>query len=82
VQVLLTVGILLALGIWLFVVLRRLAAMRTQVTLAWKRLEADVSNEAIKTVYNKHVDSYNAALEEFPANVVSMMAGFKNAKRF
>jgi len=52
------------------------------VTLAWKRLEPDQANDAIKTVYNKHVDLYNATLEEFPANIVSMFAGSKPAKRF
>jgi hypothetical protein len=82
VQVLLTLGILLVLGVWVFIVLRRLAVLRTQVKLAWTRLEPDQSNEAIRNIYNKHVDQYNAALEEFPANVVSMLAGFKNAKRF
>ena len=81
-QVLLTVGLFAGLAIWLFVVLRRLASLRTQVTLAWKRLEPDQANDAIKTVYNKHVDLYNATLEEFPANIVSMFAGFKPAKRF
>ena len=81
-QVLLTVGLFAGLAIWLFIVLRKLASLRTQVTLAWKRLEPDQSNEAIKTVYNKHVDLYNASLEEFPANILSMMAGFKPAKHF
>lgn len=81
-QVLLTVGIFAALALWLFIVLRRLAVLRTQVKLAWAKLESDQSNDAIKTIYNKHVDLYNASLEEFPANVVSMMAGFKAAKRF
>lgn len=81
-QVLLTVGIFAVIAIWVFVVLRRLASLRTQVTLAWQRLQPDQTNDAIKTVYNKHVDQYNAALEEFPANLVSMMAGFKPAKRF
>jgi hypothetical protein len=82
VQVLLTVGIFAVLAIWLFIVLRKLASLRTQVTLAWKRLEPDQSNDAIRAVYNKHVDAYNAALDEFPANVVSMMAGFRPARRF
>jgi hypothetical protein len=82
VQVLLTVGIFLGLAIWLFVVLRRLAVLRTQVKLAWTRLESDRANEAIKTVYNKHVAVYNETLESFPENIVSMIAGFKPAKRF
>jgi hypothetical protein len=82
VQVLLTVGIFAGLVLWLFIVLRRLAVLRTQVKLAWAKLEMDQANDAIKAIYNKHVDLYNAALDEFPANVVSMMAGFKAAKRF
>jgi hypothetical protein len=82
VQVLLTVGIFAGLALWVFIVLRRLAVLRTQVTLAWAKLDADQSNDAIKTIYNKHVDLYNAALDEFPANLVSMMAGFKAARRF
>ena len=81
-QVLLTVGILAGLALWLFVVLRRLAVLRTQVRLAWSKLEPDQSNEAVKTIYNKHVDLYNAALDEFPANLLSMAAGFKPARRF
>ena len=51
--------------------------MREQVKLAWKRLEADQSNEAVKTVYNKHVALYNDALETFPANIIAPLAGFK-----
>jgi hypothetical protein len=82
VQVLLTVGIFAGVALWLFIVLRRLAVLRTQVKLAWAKLEPDQSNEAIKTIYNKHVNAYNGALEEFPANLVSMLAGFKAAKRF
>jgi len=82
VQVLFTVGLFAGLAIWLFIVLRKLASLRTQVKLAWAKLESDQSNDAIKTVYNKHVDLYNATLEEFPANIVSMIAGFKPAKRF
>jgi hypothetical protein len=82
VQVLLTVGIFAGVALWLFIVLRRLAVLRTQVKLAWSKLEPDQSNEAIKTIYNKHVNAYNGALEEFPANLVSMLAGFKAAKRF
>lgn len=81
-QVLLTVGLILAVAVWIFVVTRKLARMREEVKLAWKRLEADRSNEAVKTVYNKHVAAYNSALEEFPANVVSLMTGFKPAKRY
>ncbi|MEP6782214.1 MAG: hypothetical protein ABI983_01015 [Acidobacteriota bacterium] len=81
-QVLLTVGFFAALAIWLSVVYRRLAILRKQVTLAWKRLEPDQSNEAVKSVYNKHVAAYNAALESFPANVIAPAAGLKPARPF
>ena len=63
-------------------VLRRLTRMREEVRLAWKKLDPDRSNEAVKNVYNKHVVAYNNALQDFPANVVGPMAGFKPAKPF
>ena len=57
-------------------------ALREQVKLAWKTLEADQSNEAIKSVYNKHVTLYNDALESFPAYLIAPMAGLKPARPF
>ena len=62
--------------------LQRLTRLRDEVKAAWKRLEADQSNDAIKTVYNKHVAKYNTALEAFPANLIGPMAGFKPAHSF
>ena len=81
-QVLLTVGLIAAVAVWLFTVTRRLAGMREEIKLAWKKLEGDPSSEAITHVYNKHVAAYNAALEDFPANVIGPIAGFKPARRF
>lgn len=81
-QVLLTVGLIGALAGWAFVVTRRLARMREEIKLAWKKLEADPSNDAIKHVYNKHVGVYNATLADFPANVFGPLAGFKPARTF
>jgi len=82
-QVFLTVGLFAGIAIWIFIALRKLALMRTQIKLTWKKLEADQSNEAIKSVYNKHVAAYNDALENtFPANVIGALAGFKPARRF
>lgn len=81
-QVFLTLGLIAAVAVWVFVALRKLAVMRTEVTLAWKKLDADRSNDAIKHVYNKHVAKYNEALDNFPANVVGPMAGFKPARPF
>lgn len=82
-QVFLTLGLFAALAIWIFIALRKLAVMRTEIKLAWKRLETDQSNDAIKNVYNKHVAAYNDRLENnFPANVIGPIAGFKPARRF
>jgi hypothetical protein len=50
VNVLFTVAVLAAVAAWALTVYRRLAALRHQVKLAWKRLEVDQTNEAIKTV--------------------------------
>jgi hypothetical protein len=82
VSVLFTLAVLAAAGAWAQTVYRRLVALREQVTLAWKRLEADQSNEAVKTVYNKHVALYNSALEAFPAYLIAPMTGLKKARPF
>ena len=81
-NVLLTLVVFAAVGAWVLVVVRRLGMLRDQVKLAWKRLEPDQSNDAVKSVYNKHVTLYNNALEAFPANLVGPVAGFKSAKHF
>ena len=81
-QVLLTVGLIAAVAAWVFAVTRRLARMQAEIRLVWKKLEADQSNDAIKHVYNTHVAAYNSALENFPANVVGPLAGFKPARPF
>ncbi|HEX4913568.1 MAG TPA: hypothetical protein VFV51_06415 [Vicinamibacterales bacterium] len=81
-NVLFTLVVVLALAAWGSAVYARLFRLRTQVKQAWQRLEVDTSNVAIRTVYNKHVDLYNSALEGFPANIVGPAAGFKPARRF
>lgn len=81
-NVIFTFVVIAAVAAYALAVYRRLAGLRNQVKLAWKKLEVDQSNEAIKTVYNKHVELYNAALEPFPANVVALAGGFKPARRF
>lgn len=81
-QVLITVGLIAIAAIWVMALMRRLTEMRAQITLAWKKLESDPSNEAIKTVYNKHVNTYNDALDAFPTNIVAMFGGFKPARNF
>jgi hypothetical protein len=82
VNVLVTVVAIAAAAMWALTVYRRLATLREQVTLAWKRLEADQSNDAVKNVYNKHVASYNEALESFPASLIAPVAGLKPARRY
>jgi hypothetical protein len=82
VNVLFTLVVFAVIAAWALMVYRRLVSLRNQVKLAWQRLEADQSNEAIKTVYNKHVVMYNDALDGFPANIVAMVAGLKPARRF
>ena len=81
-SVLFTLAVLAVAGAWALMVYRRLLALREQVKLAWKRLEADKSNEAVKTVYNKHVALYNSALEAFPAYLIAPMTGLKPARHF
>ena len=81
-NVLVTLVVLAVVAAWSLVVYRRLLALREQVRLAWKRLEADQANEAVKTVYNKHVALYNGALESFPAYLVAPLAGLKPANPF
>lgn len=81
-NVLFTVVVFAVVGMWALMVQRRLAGLRAQVKLAWKRLETDQSNEAVKSVYNKHVTIYNDALNAFPASLVGSAAGFKSAKHF
>ena len=81
-NVLFTLAVVAVLAAWASAVYARLARLRGQVKQAWTRLADDTSNVAVRTVYNKHVDLYNAALEAFPANLVGPASGFKPARRF
>ena len=81
-NVLFTLVVFAAMGAWALLVVRRLGILRDQVTLAWQRLAADRSNEAVRSIYNKHVTIYNDALDAFPANVIGPATGFKPAKHF
>ena len=81
-NVVVTIVLIVAIAMWTTAVYSRLVRLRSQVTQAWKRLEADQTNEAIKTVYNKHVDLYNNALQTFPGNLIAATAGFKPARRY
>jgi hypothetical protein len=82
VQVLLTIVLIAAAAAWWVAVQRRLDRMRNEIKAAWKILESEQTNQAIKTVYNKHVSAYNAALESFPANIIGPLSGFKPARPF
>ena len=81
-NVLFTLAVFAVAAAWALMVYRRLVSLRHQVKLAWTKLDADQSNEAIRTVYNKHVGIYNDALEGFPASIVAMAAGLKPARHF
>jgi hypothetical protein len=82
VNVVFTIGVLAAVLVWAFAVYNRLLRLRERVNKAWQLLEPDQSNESAKTVYNRHVSEYNAALEAFPASLVAMVAGLKPARSF
>ena len=81
-NVIVTIVLIAAIAMWTVAVYSRLVRLRNGVTQAWKHLEADQSSEAIRAVYNKHVDAYNNALANFPANLIGVAAGFKPARRF
>ena len=81
-NVLFTLAVVAVVAAWASAVYARLARLRGQVKQAWQRLEGDTANVAVRNVYNKHVDLYNAALEAFPANIIAPTAGFKPANRF
>jgi hypothetical protein len=82
VNVVFTIAVLAAVLVWAFAVYNRLLRLRDRVSKAWQLLEPDQSNESAKTVYNRHVSEYNAALEGFPVSVVAMVAGLKPARPF
>ena len=81
-QVLLTIVLIAAAAAWALAVQQRLERMRRDVKAAWKLLEPNQANEAVRAVYNKHVAAYNSALEIFPANILGPLVGFKPAKPF
>ncbi len=81
-NVLVTIVLIVAIAMWAIAVYGRLVRLRNQVTQAWKRVEADQTNETIRTVYNKQVDAYNNALKNFFGSLIGGAAGFKPARRF
>lgn len=81
-SVVFTIAAIAAIGAWAFAVHQRLVRLRDRVREAWRHLEADPASDSARTVYNRCVQHYNAALGGFPANLVAMMAGFKGARRY
>ena len=81
-NVLVTLVVMAAVGAYALAVYRRLLRLRGQVKLAWEKLEADQSNDAIKNVYNRHVKIYNEALAAFPGYLIGPAAGLKPARFF
>ncbi|MFM8535668.1 MAG: hypothetical protein ACKOEC_19115 [Acidimicrobiia bacterium] len=81
-QVLLTIVLIVAIAMWATAVYSHLVRLRNNVTQAWKRLEADQANAAIRAVYNKHAEVYNKTLAGFSGGLIGGAAGFKPAKPF
>ena len=81
-NVVFTIAVLAAVLVWALAVYNRLIRLRERVNKAWRHLEPDQSNDVARTVYNRSVSEYNAALEGFPANVVAMVTGLKPARAF
>ena len=75
------VGVVVLAG-WAFVVYNRVLRLRDQVKDAWRRLESQQDDVALRDGYNARVNVYNNALAVFPANLVAVLAGFKPAKHF
>lgn len=81
-NVIVTIVLIVAIAMWVTAVYSKLTRLRERVREAWKLLEPDQSNEAVKNVYNKHVDLYNNALAGFVGALIGGAAGFKPARRF
>ena len=81
-QVLFTIGLIAGLAAWWLIVYRRLVRLRAEVKVAWQRLQGDQANESVRIVYNKHVATYNKALDGFPSSIIAPLAGLKPARHF
>jgi hypothetical protein len=82
VNVLVTIALIAGVAMWAAAVYARLVRLRQQVADAWKLLQVDQSKTAAQNVYNARVQSYNAALDTFPAYLIAPLAGLKPAKQF
>jgi hypothetical protein len=81
-NVVVTIVFFAGVALWGFTVYNRLLRLRERVKEAWRLLETDQDNASAKAVYNRAVETYNSALEGFPANIVAMLAGFTAARAF
>ncbi len=81
-SVLVTVAFIVIVAMWATAVYSRLVRLRALVTKAWKLLESDQAKVAAQNVYNAHVETYNAALDLFPAYLLAPLTGLKPARRF
>jgi hypothetical protein len=81
-NVIVTIILVVVLAGWAFVVYNRVLRLREQVRDAWRKLEPQQDDAALRDAYNTRVKIYNNALAVFPANVVAMLAGFTPAKPF
>jgi hypothetical protein len=85
VNVLFTIAVLAAVGMWAMMIYNRLHRLRRQILSEWKKLDAreKAGEPAIDGArYNELAAAYNAALEAFPDNVIAGLAGFRPAQKF
>lgn len=81
-NVLFTIVVLGAAAMWGLASYTRLVRLRAAVMAEFKRLEASAQTDADGKRYNDLAQTYNTALEAFPANIVAAMAGFRPAQMF
>jgi len=81
-NVIVTIILVVVLAGWAFVVYNRILRLREQVRDAWRKLEPQQDDAALRDAYNTRVNVYNDALAVFPASVLAPLAGFKPAKHF
>ena len=81
-NVLFTIVVLVAAGMWGLAAYSRLVRLRVLIRAEFKRLEATEQTEADGKRYNVVAEQYNSALEAFPANIIASIAGFRPAQMF
>ncbi len=83
-NVLFTIAVLAAAGMWALASYNRLYRLRRQILSEWKQLDArEKAGESTDgTRYNQLASAYNLTLASFPANLVAGLAGFRPAQKF